>query len=66
MNWRAPVLVLLAIALIGAGYIYLPYLGWSNSRTEAIARVEAYLVAVVGGKEDRERRQLMTLCGVLL
>jgi hypothetical protein len=51
--WRMLAVTLLAILLIGAGYIYLPYIGWSDSRADARARAEAYLGAVVGGSEDR-------------
>jgi hypothetical protein len=39
--------------LVGAGYVYLPYLGWSDSHADAQARVEAYLAAVAGGNDDR-------------
>jgi hypothetical protein len=53
MSWRPPVLILLAIALIGAGYVYLPYIGWSDSQADARGRAEAYLAAVVGGSKDR-------------
>lgn len=35
MRWRAPAIVLLALALMAIGYIYLPYVGWSNSNSEA-------------------------------
>jgi hypothetical protein len=51
--WRLVVGALLAILVVVAGYIYLPYVGWNNSRPEARARAEAYLAAVVGGSEDR-------------
>jgi hypothetical protein len=33
MSWRIPVLILVAIAVVGVGYVYLPYVGWSNSLT---------------------------------
>ena len=53
MSWRAGLFALLLVALIGARYVYLPYVGWSDSRTGAKARVEAYLAAVVGGNVAR-------------
>lgn len=53
MSWRAPLLILLAVALVGIGYVYLPYVGWSDSEGDAKARAEAYLDALVGGSEDR-------------
>lgn len=52
-TWRIPALVVAAIAVAGLAYIYLPYVGWSNSDADARARTEAYLRAVVGGSEDR-------------
>lgn len=48
-----PAIVLLAVALVGAGYIYLPYLGWNNSEAEARQRATAYLEAVVLDSGDR-------------
>jgi len=53
MNWRAPVLILVAIAVLVAGKVYLPYVGWSNSNADARARAEAYLRAVARADEDR-------------
>jgi hypothetical protein len=53
MSWRAPFLVLLALALVAAGYIYLPHIGWSDSQADARERTAAYLDAVVGGADDR-------------
>jgi hypothetical protein len=52
-TWRIPALAIAAIAVAGLAYIYLPYVGWSDSDTDARARTEAYLAAVVGGSEDR-------------
>jgi hypothetical protein len=49
---RLAVLVVL-IGLVWAGYVYLPYVGWSDSHADAEARAKAYLAAVVGGSEDR-------------
>jgi len=53
MNWRAPLLIPLVVAVAGAGYVYLPHVGWSDSQANARARAEAYLAAAVGGREDR-------------
>lgn len=53
MRWRAPAIVLLALALMAIGYIYLPYVGWSNSNSEARERVTTYLAAVVSDTGDR-------------
>jgi len=52
MRWRVPLVILLAVAMVGVGYVYLPYVGWSDSNADARARAEAYLAAVVGGSED--------------
>jgi hypothetical protein len=53
MHWRTPAIVLLAVAMAGLGYVYLPYLGWTNSEAEARQRVTAYLAAVVRDTGDR-------------
>ena len=53
MRWRTPAIGLLAVALAGVGYIYLPYLGWSNSEADARQRVREYLAAVVRDTGDR-------------
>jgi hypothetical protein len=53
MSWRVPVLILVAVAVVVAGRVYLPYVGWSNSNADARVRAEAYLRAVAGGDEDR-------------
>lgn len=50
---RAAVTTILAVALVAAGYVYLPYVGWNNSDSEARQRVSEYLSAVVGGTADR-------------
>jgi hypothetical protein len=53
MRWRTPVIILLAVALVGAAYIYLPYLGWNNSEADARRRVTEYLTALVLDTGDR-------------
>jgi hypothetical protein len=53
MTWRAPILILVAVAVLVAGRVYLPYIGWSNSNADARARAEAYLRAVAGADLDR-------------
>jgi hypothetical protein len=53
MRWRTPAILLLALALIGVGYIYLPYIGWSNSEGDAKRRVSDYLEAVILDSGDR-------------
>jgi hypothetical protein len=53
MSWRAPLLVLAALLVIAAGYVYLPYVGWSDSQADARARATAFLQAVIGGAQDR-------------
>ena len=53
MRWRTPLMILFAVALIGVGYIYLPYIGWSNSDSEARERVTKYLTALVRYTGDR-------------
>jgi len=53
MSWRAWALILVAVAVLLVGKVYLPYVGWSNSNADARARAEAYLLAVAGGSEDR-------------
>jgi hypothetical protein len=53
MRWRTPLMILFAVALIGVEYVYLPYIGWSNSDSEARERVTAYLTAVVRDTGDR-------------
>ena len=46
MRWRTPVIILVAAAVIGLGYVYLPAVGWSNSDSEARERVTKYLTAL--------------------
>jgi hypothetical protein len=53
MSWRAWALILVAVAVLLVGKVYLPYVGWSNSNADARARADAYLLAVAGGSEDR-------------
>jgi hypothetical protein len=53
MRWRMPAILLLAVALAGVGYVYLPYVGWSNSEADARQRVSEYLAAVVRETGDR-------------
>jgi hypothetical protein len=53
VRWRTPALVLLAVALAGIGYVYLPYVGWNDSEAEARERVTKYLAAVAGDTGDR-------------
>ena len=44
---------IVAAALVAAGYVYLPAMGWNDSESEARQRVTEYLSAVVGGTPDR-------------
>jgi hypothetical protein len=53
MRWRTPAILLFAVALIGAGYVYLPAVGWSDSEAEARQRVTDYLKAVALDSGDR-------------
>jgi hypothetical protein len=53
MRWRAPLIILVAAVVIGLGYVYLPYVGWSNSDSEARERVTKYLTALVQDTGDR-------------
>jgi hypothetical protein len=53
MRWRTPAIALLAMALTGAGYVYLPSVGWSDSETDARLRVSEYLAALVRDTGDR-------------
>ena len=58
MIWRVLAVMVGAVVIAGLAYVYLPYVGWNNSEADARARTEAYLAAVVGGREDRGWRLL--------